>query len=545
MRTADTTFEQASTMTVPELFDARVAETPSALAMRTVQGQMTFGEWAARSAGLADALTELLGALRGERIAIWMTNDEATTYVCALQATFDVAGVAVSLDDRSAVPEALRIFREAEPRAVLIGPQVTERLGADGLRELGLPSGPPSAGGWDLLLAPVADGAIAGEAVAWSAATGSGTRTPRGVAQPEDNALIAYTSGSTGTPKGAVWTQSSICQYAERVAHATYAVPRDGAPLCESDVLQSPIPLYTAASLIENLYPMVLSGCTLVYEGRRFDATASEERMATFGTTIYNGVPPHFALMCELPDRRPEAAPQLMVTSGSAITADLYRRMRARWPSTSIANWYGLNESGPGQTLNHGADMDRAPSAIGRPLPPTEVLVVDGDGNPVGTGVQGELLMRAPGQMREYFRNPEQTALRFRDGWLVTGDHAIMDADGVLHVVGRNEDRINRGGFKFYPAELESTLEEHEAVREAAVVAVPHTVLGHDAVAFVVPVDPQYADEDALRTHCRSQLAANKVPARVLFVDEFPRGAYGKVVRRELLARYEAMSATA
>jgi len=338
-----------------------------------------------------------------------------------------------------------------------------------------------------------------------------------------------------------VWTQSSICQYAERVAHATYALPRDGASLNETDVLQSPIPLHTAASLIENLYPMVLSGCTLIFEGRRFDPAASEERMAAMGTTIYNGVPPHFALMCQLPRSRPEASPQLMLTSGSAITADLYGRMRERWPRTAIANWYGLNESGPGQTLNHGADMERAPGAIGRPLPPTEIRIVDADRRPVQQGVQGELLMRAPGQMREYFRNPEQTAKRFHEAWLVTGDHAVMDEDGLIHVVGRNEDRINRGGFKFYPAELEATLEAHEAVREAAVVAVPHDVLGSDAVAFVVPAQDGYADEDALRQHCRASLAANKVPARIIFVEALPRGAYGKVIRRELLAQYEAI----
>jgi acyl-CoA synthetase (AMP-forming)/AMP-acid ligase II len=140
--------------------------------------------------------------------------------------------------------------------------------------------------------------------------------------------------------------------------------------------------------------------------------------------------------------------------------------------------------------------------------------------------------------MREYFRNPEQTAERFRGDWLFTGDRVVMDEDGLLHVVGRNEDRINRGGFKFYPAEIEAALEEHEGVREAAVIAVPHELLGQDAVAFVVPAKAGEVDEDLLRRHCREQIAPNKVPTRVILVDAFPRGAYGKVIRRELVALY-------
>ena len=225
-----------------------------------------------------------------------------------------------------------------------------------------------------------------------------------------------------------------------------------------------------------------------------------------------------------------------MVTSGSALTPDLFRRMRARWPATAVANWYGLNESGTGQTLNFGSDMERAPNAIGRPVWPTEVKIVGDDGLPLPAGSQGELWMRAPGQMSGYFRNPTETAKRLCDGWLRTGDHAILDEKGLIHVVGRGEERINRGGFKFYPAEIEFALEEHHAVREAAVVAFPHPVLGEDPVAFVVPSEE--VAEQTLRDHCRQHIAANKVPSRIVFVEELPRGAYGKVVRRELLTRY-------
>jgi len=536
MAVAHTTFETASEMTAPELFEQRAAETPEALAVHAVLGELTFGEWRARSAGVRELLHDF-GELRGERVALWMTNDEAAAYVCAFQAVVDAAAMSVALDDRLAVPEARRILLEAEPRALLVSKLVVARLGEGERAELGLPAFYLGGSAGEVFALPVAGGSVAGAPIAWDASmTATPTPSP---ARPADRAMIAYTSGSTGRPKGPVWTQSALCQYAERVAHATYAAPRAGKPLSEADVLQSPIPLYTTASIIENLYPTILSGCSLVYEGRRFDAAASEQRMATYGTTVYNGVPPHYALMCELP-HAPGAAPELMLTGGSAITADLYRRMRARWPSAAIANWYGLNESGTGQTLNYGEDMERAPSSIGRPIWPTEVRIVNDGGGTVEQGEEGELWMRAPGQMTEYFRDRAETARRLHGDWLRTGDRAFLDEDGLIHVVGRGEERINRGGFKLYPAEIEAALEEHEAVREASVVAIPHPVLGDDSVAFVVA--SREVEEETLRNHCRERIAANKVPSRILFVAELPRGAYGKVLRRELVARYAGLA---
>ena len=138
--------------------------------------------------------------------------------------------------------------------------------------------------------------------------------------------------------------------------------------------------------------------------------------------------------------------------------------------------------------------------------------------------------------MTEYFRNRAETEKRLHGDWLRTGDRAFVDEEGLIHVVGRGEERINRGGFKLYPAEIEAALEEHEAVREAAVAPIPHPVLGEDVAAFVVA--SAQVDEQALRDHCRRRIAANKVPSQIVFVAELPRGAYGKVRRRELVARY-------
>lgn len=535
MQLRETNFETVTEMTVPELFSRRVAETPDALAVRSVSGEMTFAGWKARTDSLRNLFGELAGSLRGERIALWGTNDEAPTYLGALQAVFAEAAIAVPLDDRMAVPEARRVLSEAGACLLVVSRLVAERLGDAGFTTLGAAApGADGMTGTDAFVVTLEDGTATGAPVAWSEGDQPAEPAGPGPARPGDSALIAFTSGSTGRPKGAVWTQAAICQYAERVAHVIHAEPRGGRELDGSDVLQSPIPLYTAASVIENVYPTVFSGCTLVFEGRRFDAAASQRRMAEYGTTIYNGVPPHLAMMCDLPADQ-GAAPQVILTSGSPITPALYRRVRDRWPGAALVNWYGLNESGTGQLINYGKDLEREPQAIGRPVPPTEIRIVDADGEPVGPGVEGELLMRAPGQMYGYFRSPEQTAERIRDGWLHTGDHVRMDPDGLVHVVGRNEERINRGGFKYYPAEVEAALEEHAGVRKASVVAIPHDVLGQDTVAFVELAGE--AGEKELRDHCRKLIAANKVPTRVFAVDRLPLGAYGKVRKRDLLER--------
>jgi len=435
-----------------------------------------------------------------------------------------------------AVPEAKRVLAEADPRLLVISGLVAERLGEEGFAELG--AAPPGSGGADAVVLRASREGATGAPMSWDAANMPDGRPGPSPARPGDDALIAFTSGSTGKPKGAMWTQAAICQYAERVAHGTHAEPRGGRALSEDDVLQSPIPLYTAASLIENMYPTVLAGCTLVFEGRRFDPEASQERMAAFGTTIYNAVPPHLALICDR-SAHEDAAPELILTSGSALTRDLYRRVRRRFPAAAVVNWYGLNESGTGQLINFGADMEREPQAIGRPVWPTEIRIVDRDGEAVESGIEGELWMRSAGQMLRYFDSPEQTAERLHEGWLRTGDHARIDPEGLVHVVGRNEERINRGGFKYYPAEVEAALEEHEAVREAAVVAIPHPVLGQDTVAFVEVM--REVDERDLREHCRGQIAANKVPSRVYVIDELPHNAYGKVQRRVLLEALDRM----
>lgn len=529
-------------MSVPDLLDRRVEETPDARALATVKGDLTFAEWRRRAGGLTASLNEHFGLAAGDRVLLWMGNDDATDFHVALHASFMERVVAIGVDDRFKPAEVRRLIAETDPKGLVLSTKVGQSLGESGLAELGVGAEALAESSVEPELVhhfPIHAGEFTSTHHSLKYADLLGAE-PTVVAEPNDYATIFFSSGSTGTPKGALWTHADLCQYVERAAHAVYALPRNGRQLGADDVLQSPIPVYTAAGVMENPYAAVLAGCTLATESRRFDPARSEQRMREHGTTVYNAAPPHLALMCELPPGPEPERLELLVTGGSAFTGSLYRRIRERWPRAAIANWYGLMESGCGQTLSHGDVIARAPSSIGMPVEPTEVRIVGDDLADAPPGTEGELWTRGPGQMREYFRNPEQTAQRLHAGWLRTGDRALIDETGVLHLVGRNEERINRGGFKFYPLEIESMIEDDPRVLEAAVIAVPHDILGQDAVAFVVPVGDELLDADELRVRCKQRMAANKVPSRIVVTREpLPRAAYGKVVRRELVRRYE------
>jgi acyl-CoA synthetase (AMP-forming)/AMP-acid ligase II len=173
--------------------------------------------------------------------------------------------------------------------------------------------------------------------------------------------------------------------------------------------------------------------------------------------------------------------------------------------------------------------------SVGKPIPPMEIKIVDDDGNERAPHEVGELLTRLPGRQREYYQDADATASTWtRDGWLRSGDLGYVDDDGFLYLVGRKKDLIVRGGHNVYPTDIESVILEHPAVREAAVVGIPHDVLGEDIAAFVVRKPDAAVGGDELQAFCADHLADYKRPRQVTFVDELPRNATGKVMKHLL-----------
>ena len=232
-------------------------------------------------------------------------------------------------------------------------------------------------------------------------------------------------------------------------------------------------------------------------------------------------------------------------TADLASVTDLHRRqrtagtVRAGAAAGADAHRPGLqqlrHDRGRFGLLHHAARRGgQATGFGGQAPPPAEVRCADPDGPSVAAGEVGEVRMRIPGRPREYFGDPEATSRTWVDGWLVTGDLGRIDEDGYLYIVGRSKDVIIRGGNNIHPTDVEHAIESHPAVREVAVVGVPHPVLGEDVVAFVTLRPGQQATDEDLRAHTLEQLAKYKVPRQWYFVDELPRNATGKVVKDRL-----------
>ncbi|MDP3523439.1 MAG: AMP-binding protein, partial [Hoeflea sp.] len=212
----------------------------------------------------------------------------------------------------------------------------------------------------------------------------------------------------------------------------------------------------------------------------------------------------------------------------------LQKAVAERWESITgkpVLEGYGLTESSPVITFN---PLGRTrPNSIGVPVPSTDVTCLAPDGRPVAQGEPGELAARGPQVMLGYWNKPEETAKTIRDGWLLTGDIATMDADGYFRIVDRKKDMVLVSGFNVYPNEIEDCLASHPGIVESAVIGVPDGAAGEAVKAFIVSRDPALTAED-VRAHCKAHLTGYKVPKLVEFREELPKSNVGKILRKDL-----------
>jgi long-chain acyl-CoA synthetase len=235
------------------------------------------------------------------------------------------------------------------------------------------------------------------------------------------------------------------------------------------------------------------------------------------------------------------AYPPRQLKAAIAGGAALHQAVAQRWEEvtgTRIVEGYGLTEASPVVTFNP-LEGRRRIGSIGVPVPGTEVRLVDEQGREVPVGQPGELLVQGPQVMQGYWNQPEETALVLDDGWLRTGDVAVVDADGYYTIVDRKKDLILVSGFNVYPNEVEDTVSLLDAVMEAAVVGIPDEVSGEAVRVYVVRRDESLSAEQVI-THCRTSLTGYKVPKSVVFRDELPKTPIGKILRKDLKAEVKA-----
>ena len=345
----------------------------------------------------------------------------------------------------------------------------------------------------------------------------------------EDVAFLQYTGGTTGISKGAVLTHRNMVANLEQ---ASAWIQKDLIP--GKEIVVTALPLYHIFSLTANcLVFMKIGGMNLLITNPR-DIKNFIKEIANTEFTAFTGVNTLFNALLHNTDiyKVDFSKLKFALAGGMALqkpVSDAWREL-TRSP---IVEAYGLTETSPGVCINP-LTMDHFNGAIGLPLPSTDIQICDDDGEPLPIGESGELCIKGPQVMREYWNKPEETAKVFSaDGWLKTGDIAKIDEEGFVYVVDRKKDMVIVSGFNVYPNEIEQIIAQHPGVLEVGVVGVPSEESGEKVKAFIVKKDPRLTKASII-AHCRQYLTSYKIPKAIEFVDELPKTNVGKILRRKL-----------
>jgi long-chain acyl-CoA synthetase len=341
-----------------------------------------------------------------------------------------------------------------------------------------------------------------------------------------DTAVILYTSGTTGTPKGAELTHSNML---ENCRHGGTELVH----VSEQDVIFGALPLFHSFGQTCCLNTGVRAGACLTMIPR-FEPGKALEIIQRDKVTLFDGVPTMYHAMLNYPDREQYDVSCLRtcVSGGSAMPVEVMRSFEEAFGCV-VLEGYGLSETSPVASFNH-PERERKPGSIGTPIRGVEMRVVDDEGNELPPGEVGEIVIRGHNVMKSYWNRLDATAEVMKDGWLRTGDLARMDADGYFFIVDRKKEMIIRGGYNVYPREIEEVLYEHPAVLEAAVIGVPDEAMGEEVGAAVVLRLGADASADDIRGFVKDRVAAYKYPRHVWFTDDLPKGATGKILKREV-----------
>ena len=343
----------------------------------------------------------------------------------------------------------------------------------------------------------------------------------------DDTAVLLYTSGTTGRPKGAELTHGNLTRNAE-------VTRNDLLELGPDDVIFGGLPLFHSFGQTCTLNVAIGVGASVSLLPR-FDPKQALGLLAEHRATVFVGVPTMYSALLAVPDRDGYDLSMLRVcvSGGAAMPVEVLRQFEKAF-GCIVLEGYGLSETSPVASFNH-PHHERKPGSIGTPIRGVEMCVVDDTRTEVPQGEIGEIAIRGHNIMKGYWNKPEATAeVVSADGWFHTGDMGLVDEDGYYFIVDRKKDLIIRGGYNVYPREIEEVLYEHEDVAEAAVIGVPHPVLGEEVAAAVALKPGATITTDELRSFVQGQVAAYKYPRHVWLVTTLPKGPTGKVLKREI-----------
>ncbi|MCX6503055.1 MAG: long-chain fatty acid--CoA ligase [Microbacterium sp.] len=477
---------------------------------------MGYRDLAERIRRLADALAGR-GVVAGDRIAYLGNNHPS--YLETLFATATLGAIFVPLNTRLAAPEIEFALEDSGATTLVLHAA---------LRDLA------RAGSWSTGVTRriIVDADAYPAVEAYEEVLASGADTQRDVpVQPDDPALILYTSGTTGHPKGAVLSHANITW------NCFNAIVDYGIHAEERVLLISP--LFHVAALSMGALPVLLQGGQVILHDR-FEPGAVLHTVESERVTMLAGVPTTFQMLQEHPDWDTTDISSLehLTCGGSTMPERMLEAYEARGLSFSCG--YGMTETAPGATAMP-PRMSRAKmGSSGIKHFFTDVKVVDENGQEVPAGTVGEIWVSGPNVIREYWNRPDATASAFVDGWFRSGDLGSLDEDGYIRISDRLKDMIISGGENIYCAEVESVIMEIPQISSVGLIGIPDDRWGEVPLAVVALKPGQQLHAEDIVAHLTGRLAKYKIPKTVVFTDELPRTASGKIRKADLRAHYAA-----
>ncbi len=482
-----------------------------ALIVRHQSTRLTWRELNAQVTRTARGLAGL-GLRPGDRAGVWASN--CLEWVLLQYASARAGVVLVNVNPAYRSHELRYVLRKSRIRALFLHERDAHANYRDILAESRNGDALPlehvvwlGTGSWEEMLAGAAD-------------------FPEDCAAPGDVANIQYTSGTTGSPKGVLLTHHNLLNNGMGMAL--------GLKASEQDRICAPVPLYHCFGSVIGCMVSVTSGAALILPSAQFDARATLEAVHAERATALYGVPTMFIAQLMHPEFEDFDLTSLRtgVMAGAPCPIETMRRVVERMHIPELTIVYGQTETSPGLTMSSADDpLELRVTTVGKALPNTEIQIVDPEtGATLPLGEQGELCARGYMVMKGYDDDPAATAETIdAEGWLHTGDLAVLHPDGYFSFKGRAKDTIIRGGENIYPREVEDYLHTHPKVGDVYVVGLPDAKLGETVLAWIQLKPGEQATEEEIRDFCRGKIAYFKVPQYIRFVDTFPMTITRKV----------------
>jgi len=481
---------------------------PDRPALSEAGHEITYMEFNDRANRMATGLIAL-GVRPGDHIGLLAPN--SADWLIFYFGVLKIGAVAVTFSNLLTPDEMTLLINHSKPRFLFTSAEKLDHLqdlrGKAGLEKVICPGG-------DLELRHLMD-----------MGTGSFKALDR---DRTETAAVLYTGGTTGTPKGVMLTHENINVSAHNVAFSEHSTEADRA-LCF-------LPFNHVFGQMHIMNATILScGCLEILPAFNLDQVL--ETIQSHGVTKLFAVPTVYARLLTLEELKEKLGRvRYCFSAAASMAAEIVRQWKERTRLT-IYEGYGLTESASAVTYNH--YYRHVIGSIGTTVPGVEVEIRDKNGNRVRQGQEGEICIRGHNIMKGYLDNPEETSSAFwEDGWFRSGDVGFLDEDGYLFIVDRIKDMIITGGENVYPREVEEVLYTRQEIEGCAVVGIPDREWGERVTAFITPKPGQKIVPEELKTFLKSRLSPFKVPKEYIVVNEFPKSAAGKILKRELKKQY-------